>query len=305
MTKLPLKLAAFIVTACAVTGVQAADLPTLQDAHAAAVLGKAEALLEKAGTSGYLDMPEGGKPWPCPVTSLQLRKLGNLLNDDERDDKTKKTMERMYNDAGMKSSDLKSSVKNVSYAPIVATCKDGKLDGELEFVMEATRVMEMPTATTESTSRTRYLFTMSAGKLVETAPSTQASTQVSMAMTYKDPKIQELVGKNRLPQIKSVTATYVEPVDKDTSYVAAITETRKGFFSKEYVTSLMLPTGPKRMESRSYRGAELFTVMHWKNGKMHGESRTYPFTVGGYSAPGSTVCYEDGEVIKTTNCQVD
>jgi hypothetical protein len=44
--------------------------------------------------------------------------------------------------------------------------------------------------------------------------------------------------------------------------------------------------------------------MRMKAGKLHGATETFPHRSMGVDIPASTTCYEDGEQIKTTQCDV-
>jgi hypothetical protein len=38
---------------------------------------------------------------------------------------------------------------------------------------------------------------------------------------------------------------------------------------------------------------------------MHGEQKSFPTTFSGVPVPGGSQCFEDGELIKTTRCDVE
>ena len=293
--------------ACAAApSVHAIDLPPApQDPQLATAFMQAQALLEKSGSGAYMDMPGDPKPWPCSVTELQVRKLAYVLSDDELDEKTRKTANIAYRSGGLGSNDIKTTVREVRFAPISANCKNGKLDGPLEFVIEFTRIIDMPTAINETRSRSRMHLMMSGGEAMVDAPQGVTTRQLSNKISFKDPAMDALVQKNKPPQSTVILASYSLPSSGDAGYSAVITETRTGLFTREWTTMLIRPTAPKRMENSSFRGASLWMVTHSKNGRMHGEARTYPATFGGVLVPGSMSCYEDGEEIKTTKCDVD
>lgn len=294
------------LAACTTASVHAADLPpTPQDPQLAAAFVQAQALLEKSGSGGYLDLPDNAKPWPCAVTELQLRKYAYALSDNEQDEKTRKLMGNIYRDAGMNRKDLKTTIRDARHAPVYAACKDGKLDGPLEFIIEYTRSIDMPTAISETRSRSHIRLTVSAGEPLTETPYTVTTLQLSNKTSYKDPAIQTMMEKHKPPETTVITASYTQPVNPDAGYSAIIIETRTGLFTREWMTMLNRPTAPKRMENNTYRGASLWMVSHTKNGRNHGEYRTYPAIFNGVTVPGTSRCYEDGDEIKTTQCDVD
>ncbi len=306
MTKPHPSLLKLALALCTAASVQAADLPPPPaDAQLAKALVQAQALLEQARSPGYLDMPQGAQPWPCPVTELELRRYAHVLSDDEQDDPDKKARNAAYSNAGMRSNDIKTSIKDVRYAPIAASCKNGKLDGALEFVLESTRITDMPVVVIEMRSRSRIRLMLSGGLPIMQAPMSEATLELSDKTRYKDAATQAMMDKDPSAASKTISASYTQPVNADVGYSAVILDIQTGHSGHEWMTLLNRPTGPKSMELSHYRGSQLWMRSHTKNGRSHGEHRTYPAVFGGVTVPGSTQCYEDGEQIKTTQCNVN
>ena len=270
-------------------------------------MGQARAAFEKATRAGVMDMPGGSPVWPCTVSELQLRRwTGHLaLADDEQDDKARKAAAKAYRASGMRAADMKTTIRDVRHAPIVANCKDNKLDGPLEFMIEYTRVLDTPEMRMESRTRTRMQLTVANGETLPAAPYTALSIQLSQKNTFTDASIEALMQKNRQPAVSLTMAAHIIPVNADIGHSAVITETRVGNGPREWMTVVSQPTGPHSVISTSYRGSALWMVTRTKNSQLHGEMRTYPAVFSGVQVPGTTRCYEDGEEIKTTQCNIE
>jgi len=297
-----------IVLAAATWQVQAIELPpTPTDPRVADTFEQARVVYNRAESPGYMDMPADAKPWPCAVTELQLRRwVGYMaLNDTDLDEKARKANVAAFRASGMSADELKTTIRDVRHAPLVATCKDGKLDGPLEFVLEYTRVLDMSVAIMETRTRARMVMQLANGEKVATAPVTSNTLQLSSKSTYKDPAVEAMMQKTKPPQASMRMAIASAPLNEDEGYSAVITETRTGSGPIEWMTVLAQPTGPKRMETRTYRGSALWTIARIKNQRMHGEQKTFPTSFNGVPVPGGSQCFEDGEQIKTTQCDVD
>jgi hypothetical protein len=294
-------LIAFMMSVCVLCKAGAPEFPPPpSDPKLAAVFEEAKVLMAKAQTAGYWEVPANAQPWPCEVPDLQLRKYAYVLNDDEMDEKAKLASRKASLNAGMSSKDMKMSYRDPIFVPLVATCKNGLLDGPLEFFAEYTRVMDSTLATMEMRMRFRYVMTVAAGQAVVQAPVLTTSMTVSTKNVYKDPAMQATMAKIKVPEIKSLTATSVMPVTADDYYFASITN----MGAQGWMTMLQRPTGPKRAEMTSYKGSSLLMVMPLKNSLPHGEQRMTEQKYGTVIVPAKSTCYEDGEIILTTQCDV-
>jgi hypothetical protein len=286
----------------------AIDLPPPpSDPQLQAALQQAKATFDLTSTAGYMDMPKDAKPWPCAVSELQLRRwTGYLaLADSEQDDKTRKATTKALRASGVSAGDMKSTIHDVRYAPIVASCKDDKLDGPLEFIIEYSRTMDMDTLRMDTRTRARLKLTVAAGAVVDSAARGSATIQLSQKNTFKDPATEAMMQKNRQPEMGMTLASHGFQVTADAGYSAVITETRVGNGPREWMTMFTQPTGPASVLTTSYRGSTLWMVSRIKNGQRHGETRTYPANFAGTLVPGGMSCYEDGEEIKTTLCDIE
>lgn len=282
--------------------------PPPQDPRLAQTFAQAQELLARASASGYMDLPAQPQAWPCAIDELKLRRLVGAVSNAEQDAKTRRTTRLMYAGVNMRDSDLQTMISDVRLVPIAAQCKDGQLDGPLEFMLESTRTMDMPTFTTEMRSRIRYQGVMAMGERVLAAPIQVATWTYATKSTFKDAATRKLMDSVKTPEVRSLSASMALPQDADAAHATTIIETHTDS-QREWMTLFNQPTGPRRMEIMSYRGSTLWMRQAMKNGLQHGVVQTFPFQAGsGASAitiPGSLKCYEDGEEIKTTQCTVD
>jgi len=300
---------ACLLLACTLSPAIAMDLPAApDDPQSRDSLQQARVMFERTQTASFLDMPAQAQPWPCAVSELQLRRWTSpmALGDDEIDEKSSKIQAKIVRGAGMGRGEMKTSIGDVRHAPIVASCKDGKLDGVLEFVIEFTRSTDMPTMRMDMRMRTRVHVQVAAGESNPSAGQSTASIQLSQRNTFKDPATQALMQKNPAPELKLILATHSVAVGSDPSngYSATITQTRIGNGPAEWSTLLTQPTGPTSMVTTMYVGSKVWNVTRTRNGLPHGEMKTYPIVKAGLQMPGSTRCYENGEEIKTAQCDV-
>lgn len=262
---------------------------------------KARALLETSLSPGYMDLPDTPKPWPCAVADLEIRKHGGALNDEE----LKKAFPQ-----GLKQRrhavNVKVGIRDVRHAPIAAGCKNGKLDGPLEFMMEFTRVIESYDYVMEARYRVRKSMRLKSGKAEAGAPISETTLEVAQTVKYKNPAQQEQMEKHYRanPFKKALSVNYALPGDvggMTDFYAVSIRDNRSG----GWMTTMSRPTGPGRVITNAYDGAALSMAMPMKNNQLHGETRFYETTPDGKSVLKSTQCHEDGEQIMTTDCKVD
>jgi hypothetical protein len=132
------------------------------------------------------------------------------------------------------------------------------------------------------------------------APVLNAVLAASTKITYKDPATQAMMAKLKIPQSKSLSVSYVLPQTEDDFYVTTITDAG----AQGYMTMFQRPTGPNRSEMTLYMGSTLHTLTPMKNRLPHGEQRTAEQKYGTVIVPAKSTCYEDGEIILTTKCDV-
>ncbi|APW44526.1 hypothetical protein RS694_19715 [Rhodoferax saidenbachensis] len=301
-------LAAMTLSAISVSAQSPTDLPPKpNNPQLAAAFEQAQALLVKARDPAFMSMSVTNGSWPCNVPNLELRKLAGALSDNE-DDAGMKRLKRLSSvNLNMRQ---RVQVKDVQIVPIKATCKNGKLDGPLEFMMELTRVLDTAAGmdVSEMRTRSRHSMTLSAGQYLPGAPLTVVSSQVSMKRTSKNPAVQAQMNAQPTADVKPPLTAFVQyqSEEKFAATTVSISEVMMAGAKSSYFTSMHEMTDGRNGESRSYMGGTLTTITPTKNGLMHGESRGLPYKMGSFDVPPSPpVCYEEGEVILASKCEAN
>jgi hypothetical protein len=201
---------------------------------------------------------------------------------------------------GMKDGSRPTEYVDVVIRPVKATCADGRIEGPFSAWVEYTMVnsgagVEM---------RGRYL------KHVETTlvdgqrkgVTVERSLQLDTSMSFKDPAVAEMMRKN--PPPKGQIAMFVWAEDDGAKSLHLMRQSMPPPMGVNLLTTVNRPTGNGRWESVSYIARTKVYVTRTKSGKMHGLQEVLPHRTQGVEVPASSTCYEDGEQIKTTQCDV-
>jgi hypothetical protein len=132
---------------------QSLQLPALKQAEQTTLMQEAEAQYQRyvAAPDAFFSIGEAKKTeWPCKVSAAQLEALSGTSN---------------YTSGGV-ASGYGHSFSDVLIHPVTASCKGGKLDGQLDLVYEAVRKAWGPTYQNSAQETGRVVATVSAGKLV-------------------------------------------------------------------------------------------------------------------------------------------
>lgn len=279
--------------------------PPPQDTKLAEVYEQAKSLYEKSKSKSYLEMPSTPNPWPCEVTELQLRKFAGALTSEELDLKEQKKLKRIFSDMGISMKGIKEKYSDVHYAPIIASCRNGKLDGDLEFIIEYTKVSNYPDYVHKVSERKRKHITLFDGEYKNQGIETEVIMNISDEMTFINTEVQAAAARDNSPKSKYNSTRCSELIGEDVSYTASIVELITDKKPTTVLTSLSLPTGANKMQSMSYDGSTLIDIFNFKNNVMHGEHHSYARVIEGFQIPESIQCFENGEEIKTTKCDVE
>lgn len=275
--------------------------PPPADPALAALFADATQALGQLSTPGYFDVPGTSAEWPCAVDEHTLRAWAQALGTDETTDKDRRNYIRSLRDIGME--DGKQVVRNVKIAPLVAQCKDGKLDGKVEYWVENFRDIHLSTLTHSTREQRRVRVTVLSGELSPTEPRFITQRDFQRVMKMNDPNIQKFLDKNGPDKSETHSVMGVNP---DLSNVTIIDSGDRASAAATMVV-YNAATGPGRQEGRVFMDGQLFTVMHSKDGRLHGSYETFPVQFPGSLAPPPAVkkCYENGEEIKVATCSVD
>jgi hypothetical protein len=281
------------------------ELPPLDDPQFVEWAGKATADLERylADPKGTFAMPAEGKSFPCEVPPDVLsRIIGVRLPGVPPDEDLRKAMARATRGTGMKPFEF----TDVVVRPVEASCKDGKPAGVFKGWVEYTMVNTSATAIQRNRSR-KYVETGFAdngerrGLVMERTISLESQTE------WTDAAMADMMRKNpvKIPQSTMASFIYTQ-VNPDKSHKGlTISHTAMEGDPPSVSTLLMFPKGPGRWLMVSYDGKQKTMEIPFRNNRMHGPQVHYARMYRGIAIPASTVCYDEGEQIKTTNCDVE
>jgi len=276
--------------------------PTPQDPVMADLYARAQTLFAKAGDPGMLEMPAQASRWPCPVTELDMRRYAGALNPDELPASARKVLRAGRANLGMSFTTLH---KDVVIVPISGQCKDGVLDGPVVYLIEYTSVTESPIMLEERRSRSWVATQVAKGDIVPDSYLLSVIKPLSARITYKDPAKQAQMKSVAAPEVKTLTVMVRLIHEPDGSRLAMIQELQIGDAPNQWSTMFTVPQGNQKVESTMYSGSQLQSITRMKAGVLHGETRTMPMTYGTVTVPGTTTCYDEGEILRTARCDVD
>jgi hypothetical protein len=282
-----------------------AELPPLDDPQFVEWAGKASADLERylADPKGTFTMPAEGQSFPCAVSpDVMSRIIGVHLPGAAPDEDLRKALARATRGTGMKPFEF----TDIVVRPVQASCKEGKPAGMFKGWVEFTILNTTAMAVQRNRMR-KYVETDFAengerrGVVVERTITLEAQTE------WTDPAMADMMRKNpvKVPTATTASFIYVQ-VNPDKSHKGlTLSHTAMGGDAPSVSTTLVLPKGPGRWLMVSYDGKQKTMEIPFRNNRMHGPQVHYARMYRGVAIPASTVCYDEGEQIKTTNCDVE
>ncbi|WBY02747.1 hypothetical protein PE066_04195 [Ramlibacter tataouinensis] len=299
-----LTLAALLGAAAAA---HAVPMPAFEDPKLAEWARLANAEMERylANPQGYFAMPaQAGASCELPPEVLSriigVRLPGVAMSEEERKVWARTTR-------GM------PGMKPMEYADVVvrptkAECSDGKPAGSWAGWVEFTMVNNAPGMVIRTRMR-KYIEVAVAPDGQRNGAVMERMTQISHTTDWADPATADLMRKNPGPSATSATFVYNEPGQHEA--------TNKGLtLSRVFVsgshggadvtTTVTLPIGPKHFKTVMYNGTQKANEFSYKDGRPHGLQVGYPYRTGmGIDVPASSICWENGEQIKTTQCNAN
>lgn len=301
----PLAAAAFLLCA---TASHAVEMPQLDDPQFAAWGQQANAEMEKflRAQDSYFAMPAQGQAFPCEVSPEVMGKIvGVRLPGVPMSDEEKKIWARtLRGTPGAKPMEY----VDVVVRPVQASCKNGKPDGRYAGWVEFTMV----NSGYGNIIRTRFRKYVEAdvgpqGRLP--GMSVERQMQVDSSTEWGDPAVAEMMRKNPAPKGTSAMFIYTEtlPNDAGTKQLSLMRVSVTGPAGYDTITtSMMVPTGPKAWRTVSYNGRQKAYEATYREGRPHGLQTNYAYRMpNGVQIPASTICWDNGEQLKTTQCNVD
>ena len=177
----------------------------------------------------YFKPPAAPMAMPCEVPQIDLyTPLGLYLAIPEEAEKIRLMGRKTLRDMGMDpDADAASGMKysNIRITPIKAACKNGKLDGETEFLvqfdtlMENVNTMDLGTKKVKMTMKmatqqvSRYFLTFKDGKAVDGEKYHANQLAMRNETLYDDAQVTQSMAKTKVPDAPEpqVSLTYMNP----------------------------------------------------------------------------------------------
>lgn len=177
----------------------------------------------------YFKPPAAPMAMPCEVPQVDLyTPLGLYLAIPEEAEKIRLMGRKTLRDMGMDpDADAASGMKysNIRIAPIKAACKNGKLDGETEFLvqfdtlMENVNTMDLGTKKVKMTMKmatqqvSRYFLSFKDGKAVDGEKFHANQLVMRNETLYDDAQVTQNMAKSKVPDAPEpqVSLTYMNP----------------------------------------------------------------------------------------------
>lgn len=289
----------------AATAAHAVPMPAFDDPKLADWARQANAEMDRylANPEAYFALPAQAAATcelPPEVMSriLGVRLPGVPMSDEEQ----RATARVLRGMSGMKPSEN----ADVVVRPMKAECRDGKPAGTWAGWVEYTMVNNGPGMVIRTRMR-KYLEAAVGPDGQRTGLALERQTQVSTSTDWADPATADLMRKNPPPASTTATFTFTEPQG---DMVRSLTLSRVAVAGPhggvDVSTTVTTPTGPQRLRQVTWNGTQKSAEFGMRNGRPHGLQTLYAHRNGmGLSIPGSTICWENGEQIKTTQCAAD
>lgn len=263
------------------------DLPQVKDKTLSTLLNQANSEYQRyaANANDYFKF-DTAKQWPCKVSEAQLRDWSGTINSVDQKAAAKPRSPKTATKAAPAVPEYGYSYENAMFHPVVASCKNGKLDGNIEVVYERSRKAWGPTYRGSSQQLGKITLHVVGGKAQHTldvrksvdapAPNDAASAQ-KPAAAAKAPSITtsaEQLGKS------GVSTATILMVD-----------------AKPIMYFLKRPVGDKRIERTVYTGTTLTAVeMQDKSGRADGPTLTYK------DGQAQKTCFKNGQPLAADGC---
>lgn len=246
---------------------QPLQLPTAETSGQARMLSDAEAQYRRyaAAPDTYFNVDTAkSADWPCQVSDAQLGELTGTSNYA----------------AGSGAAGYGHSYSDLVIRPVTATCKAGKLDGQVELVYETVRRAWGPAFQNSAKEVGRVVATVSGGKVVQ---------------RFELRKSTALAPDGNASGKAADVASSIEQRAGDFTDSATILVTGDG--TKSFLKRPVKTQHGMRLEKRYYVGSTLISVEQADaSGKPDGLAVDY---AGGQA---QKRCYRQGNVVDPKNC---
>lgn len=248
----------------------------------------------------YFKPPAAPMAMPCEVPQRDLyTPLGLHMAIPGEDEKISRMSRKQLRDLGLDPDAGASQIKysNIRITPVKAACKDGKLDGDAEFLvqfdtlMELVNDMDLGTKKVKMTTRlasqqvSRYFLTFKDGKALDGEKYHANQSAMRNRTLYDDAQVAQTMSKSDIPDAPEpqVSLNYtnfmagrmavftVSMAPKISAGLFGVNTSFQQQLDSQFTTGLDMMQAPYRMEM--YKNDKLFMTMETpvKNGKYHGE----------------------------------
>lgn len=317
--------------------------PTPDDAVARQLVERYRNDLPMLKSADLLKVPAPVPAWPCEADQKELYKTAGLeMADPDFKKDVDKRVRKLTREMGMALPQSEEKYSNIKIIPLVAHCKNGKLDGELQLLVSYTmdtetkmtmmmgeKVVNMIT-NMHSDNTNRIYRTMQAG-VANGDFMMVFDSMGSDSTTADDPAMASALAKNKMAPIHTRNVSY----NLASGHMAMFTDMNETKISSGFLapsvksipalqSMFTIPSGEKRMRMVSYTNARLTTSSQMKDGKQHGEFIMYmdnfykalgqkldrqpgmenarAVTIDGLDLIETRTCYQNGTIVKTAEC---
>lgn len=246
----------------------------------------------------YFKPPAAPMAMPCEVPQRDLyQPLGLFLAIPEEAEKIQQMSRKQLRDMGMDPNTAGKPMQysNIRITPLKAACKDGKLDGEADFLvqfdtlMENVNNMDLGTKKVKMTSRimsqqaNRYFLVFKDGQVQDTDRYHVNQSALRNETLYDDPQTAATMSKTAVPDAPApqVSIYYINfPAGRMATFTVSMApKISAGLFGvntsfqqqldSHFTTGMSGPVNKMVM----YKNDKLFMISQtpMKNGKNHGE----------------------------------
>ncbi|MEO8023578.1 hypothetical protein [Polaromonas sp.] len=277
----------------------ALDLPNPPQPEAQALVKRFQADYARIKADpNYFKPPAAPMAMPCDVPQRDLyQPLGLFLAIPEEAEKIRLMSRKQLRDMGMdpEAAAMPTKYSNIRITPIKASCKDGKLDGETEFLVQFDTLMEninnmligekkvKMTMRMQSQQASRHFQVFKDGKLQVTESLVVTQQALRNETLYDDAQMAQMMEKSKVPdapepqvvvlytnfQAGQTTSFTVSMAPKITGGLFGVNVNFQQQLDSQFTTGLNGPVNKMTM----YKNDKFFMSSEtpMKNGTSHGE----------------------------------
>jgi len=246
-----------------------------------------------ANPNTYFSRPNEVNTWPCTLSPSQLNKLTGTVDSDNDPVMKRRLVNDSRSNGGLK---IKITYSNQQTIPVKASCKNGLLDGPVEFWQEVTMHNDSPMTkiadylTTQEIQNhliKRIWFNAQKGNSI--GPIVVSTKALDSTITYSDPTLN---AQAKLRPKPTSSVSFSKSSGEEPSSSVSISHVVVNGDTTVNVTTERL-FGDHRREETTYWNNQMLYRKLYKNDKLHGVT-----TLTGQP----NECWEEGEKVLTASC---